>query len=45
VKVVLLLILKILGYVFRAADTNFQTKSISELKKQELEDLRGESTK
>ena len=30
------------GYVFRAADTNFQTKSISELKKQELEDLRGD---
>nr|BAR37485.1 putative internal virion protein [uncultured Mediterranean phage uvMED] len=28
------------GYVFRAAGTNFQRKSISELKKQELEDLR-----
>jgi hypothetical protein len=28
------------GYVFRAAGTNFQRKSISELKKQELEELR-----
>lgn len=28
------------GYVFRAAGTNFQRKSISELKKQDLEDLR-----
>jgi hypothetical protein len=28
------------GYIFRAAGTNFQRKSISELKKQELEDLR-----
>ena len=28
------------GYVFRAAGTNFQRKSISELKKKELEDLR-----
>ena len=28
------------GYVFRAAGTNFQRKSISELKKQELENLR-----
>lgn len=28
------------GYIFRAAGTNFQRKSISELKKQELENLR-----
>jgi len=28
------------GYVFRAAGTNFQRQSISELKKQDLEDLR-----
>ena len=28
------------GYIFRAAGTDFQRKSISELKKQELEDLR-----
>jgi len=28
------------GYIFRAAGTNFQRKSISELKKQELEELR-----
>ena len=30
------------GYVFRAAGTNFQRKSISELKKQELENLRAD---